>query len=96
MIPIRMITQGLLLNPSLPLERTVSREAVRANFVDLGASEYQVLLEVSTNKFLVNVTKDETGIHAFEIVAVKGFMELTTKMISLLKRLINHLWEMVD
>ena len=91
-----MITQGLLLDSGLCLERNVTRDAVKAHFTDLGASTYQVLLEVSTNKFLVHVTRDENGIQSFEIVAMKGFMEITTKIINLLKRLIAHLWEMVD
>lgn len=91
-----MMTQGLLLDTATCLERNVTWDAVKANFTDLGSSEYQVLLEVSTNKFLLNMTKDENGIHSFEIVAIKGFMELTTKVIALLKKLVNHLWEMVD
>jgi hypothetical protein len=91
-----MITQGLLLDSQVCLERNVARDTVKANFTDLGSSEYQVLLEVSTNKFLVHMTKDENGIQSFEIVAMKGFMEVTTKIINLLKRLITHLWEMVD
>ena len=55
-----------------------------------------MVLEVSTNKFLVNMVRDEAGIQSFEIVAVKGFVEITTKIVDLIKRLVAHLWEMVD
>jgi len=91
-----MITQGLLLDATTCLERKVSRDSIKANFVDLWSSEYQVLLEVSTNKFLVSMIKDENWIQSFEIVAMKGFMEITTRIVDLLKRLVVHLREMVD
>ncbi|MDR0650844.1 MAG: hypothetical protein LBG59_05615 [Candidatus Peribacteria bacterium] len=92
----KMFNQGALLPVEVCTKRSVSRDAIKANFTELGASSYEVVLEVSSNKFLVNMIKDENGIHSFEIIAVKGFMEITTKIIDILKRLIAHLWEMVD
>jgi hypothetical protein len=91
-----MLTQGLLLNTEVCASRYVHRDTVRASFTDLGTSTYEVLLEVSSNKFLVNMVRDESWIQSFEIIAVKGFMEITTKIIDLMKRLVAHLWEMVD
>ncbi|MDR0861136.1 MAG: hypothetical protein LBO09_09570 [Candidatus Peribacteria bacterium] len=91
-----MLSQGMLLPAEVCATRNVCRDTVNARFMELGASNYEVLLEVSSNKFLLNMNKDENGIHSFEIVAMKGFMEITTKIIDLLKRLIAHLWEMVD
>ncbi|MDR2416525.1 MAG: hypothetical protein LBD75_08275 [Candidatus Peribacteria bacterium] len=91
-----MFNQGVLLPVEVCAKRSVCRDAIKANFTELGTSRYEVLLEVSSNKFLVNMIKDENGIHSFEIITVKGFMEITTKIIDVLKRLIAHLWEMVD
>jgi hypothetical protein len=91
-----MFSQGVLLNTEVCTTKLVNWDAVKANFTALGTSQYEVLLEVSSNKFLVNMVRDEQGIQSFEIVAMKGFMEITTKIIDLLKRLIAHLWEMVD
>ncbi|MDR3169327.1 MAG: hypothetical protein LBU27_06300 [Candidatus Peribacteria bacterium] len=91
-----MFNQTLLLNPAVCATRNVCRDAVSASFTEQGGARYEVLLEVSSNKFLVNMVKDENGIQSFEIVAMKGFMEMTTKIIDLLKRLVAHLWEMVD
>jgi hypothetical protein len=91
-----MLSQGLLLNTDVCASRYVNWDAVSASFTDLGTSNYEVLLEVSSNKFLLNMTRDESGIQSFEIIAVKGFMEITTKIIDLMKRLVAHLWEMVD
>ena len=91
-----MLTQGLLLDTATCSVRNVNWDVAKASFVELWSSMYEVVLEVSTNKFLVNVVKDEAGIQSFEIVAMKGFVEVTTKIIDLVKRLISHLWEMVD
>ncbi|MDR0608373.1 MAG: hypothetical protein LBG52_08840 [Candidatus Peribacteria bacterium] len=91
-----MFDQSLLLTPAVCSMRNVRRDAVHASFTEQGSAHYEVLLEVSTNKFLVNMVRDENGIQSFEIVAMKGFMEITTKIIDLLKRLIVHLWEMMD
>jgi hypothetical protein len=55
------------------------------------------LLEVSSNKFLVNmVTDDAWMIQWLEIVAVKWFMELSKKVIEVVRKVIAHLWEMCD
>ncbi len=50
-----MITQGLLLNNQCYTEKKVDRDMVKANFVKTGDTQYQITLEVSTNKFLLNV-----------------------------------------
>jgi hypothetical protein len=54
-------------------------------------------LEVSSNKFLVNMVMDAAWvIQWFEVVAVKWFMELSKKVIEVVKKVIYHLWEMCD
>jgi hypothetical protein len=58
-------------------------------------SNYEVLLEVSSNKFLVNMVTDAAWlIEKFEVVAVKWFMELSKKVIEVLRNIVFHLWEM--
>jgi len=91
-----MGNQGLLLNVESLTERNVSWDMVKANFVEMGNNQYQVFLEVSTNKFLLNVSKDDYGMESFEVVAIKWFVELTTRVLALLKKLVNHLWNMID
>ena len=54
-----MITQGALLPVEAYADRSVCWEMVRARFTEVEASSYEVLLEVSSNKFLVNMIKDE-------------------------------------
>lgn len=92
----KMANQGLLLNVESLTERNVSWDMVKANFVEMGNNQYQVFLEVSTNKFLLNVSKDDYGMESFEVVAIKWFVELTTRVLALLKKLVNHLWNMID
>ena len=92
----KMGNQGLLLNVESLTERNVSWDMVKANFVEMGNNQYQVFLEVSTNKFLLNVSKDDYGMESFEVVAIKWFVELTTRVLALLKKLVNHLWNMID
>ncbi|MDD2537568.1 MAG: hypothetical protein PHU61_03720 [Candidatus Absconditabacteria bacterium] len=91
-----MISQGMLLDAGVCAQREVTWDAVKASFTEREDASYDVLLEVSSNKFWVTMTRDEFGIASFEIISSKGFLELTTKLISLIKRLVNHLREMVD
>lgn len=91
-----MIVQGTLIDADVCAKREVVRNSIRATFTQMQQSNYEVLLEVSSNKFLVNMSTDWTGIQSFEIVAVKWFMELSQKIINLVKRVVLHLWEMCD
>ena len=71
-------------------------DSVKASFTEINNSKYEVLLEVSSNKFLVNIVTDAAGvIEWFEVVAVKWFMELSKKVIEVVRKVIFHLWEMV-
>ena len=42
------------------------------------------------------VTDTSGVIQWFEIVAVKWFMELSKRVIEVLKKVVSHLWEMVS
>ena len=71
-------------------------DSVKASFTEINNSKYEVLLEVSSNKFLVSIVTDAAGvIDWFEVVAVKWFMELSKKVIEVVRKVIFHLWEMV-
>ncbi len=91
-----MMNQSLLLNTESFIEKNVTWDMVKANFTEVGEGQYQVILEVSTNKFLLDISKNEFGFDSFEVVAIKGFVELTTRVLVLLKKLVNHLWNMID
>ncbi|MDR0282549.1 MAG: hypothetical protein LBI53_04550 [Candidatus Peribacteria bacterium] len=55
-----------------------------------------MVLEISSNKFLLDVVRENNTISAFEVLSVKGFTEISTKIIVLLRRLTTHLWDLVD
>jgi hypothetical protein len=42
------------------------------------------------------VTDATWAIQSFEIIAVKWFMELSKKVIEVVKNVISHLWEMCE
>ena len=89
--------QWALIDSNICATRDVAWNSVKASFTEVQQSNYEVLLEVSSNKFLVNMVTDVAGvIQGFEIVAVKWFMELTKKVIEVVKKVVSHLWEMCD
>lgn len=77
-------------------QKEVVRNAVKANFIDQWDNRYEVVLEISSNKFLLDVVRENNTISAFEVLSVKGFTEISTKIIVLLRRLTTHLWDLVD
>ena len=92
-----MIVQWALIDQELCARREVVRNSVKASFTRVQDSNYEVLLEVSSNKFLLNMVTDVTwAIQWFEVIAVKWFMELSRKVIDVLKKLVAHLWSMCD
>ena len=89
--------QWALIEPDICARKDVVRDSVKASFMQIQESNYEVLLEVSSNKFLVNMVTDAAGvIQWFEIVAVKWFMELSKKVIQVVKNVVSHLWEMCE
>lgn len=91
-----MAVQGLLIDTDMCAKREVNWNSVKAVFTELDVNNYEVLLEVSSNKFLVNMVADWDWVQYFEIISVKWFMEMTRKVMDLVRRLVFHLWNMVD
>jgi len=89
--------QWALIDSDICAKREVVWDSVKASFTEIQQSNYEVLLEVSSNKFLVNMVTDVAWvIQGLEIVAVKWFMELSKKVIEVVKKVVAHLWEMCD
>ena len=89
--------QWTLIDSDICSRRDVTWNSIKVSFVETHQSNYEVLLEVSSNKFLVNMVTDAAWIiQWFEIVAVKWFMELSKKVIEVVKNVVSHLWEMCD
>lgn len=89
--------QWALIDADICARRDVVRNSVKASFMQVQDRSYEVLLEVSSNKFLVNMVTDAAWvIQWFEIIAVKWFMELSKRVIEVVKNVISHLWEMCE
>lgn len=89
--------QWALIDADVCAKRDVVWNSVKASFVQIQECNYEVLLEVSSNKFLVNMVTDAAWvIQWFEIIAVKWFMELSKRVIEVVKNVVSHLWEMCD
>jgi hypothetical protein len=87
--------QWALIDSNICAKRDVTRNSVKASFTEIQQSNYEVLLEVSSNKFLVNMITDVSWvIQWFEIIAVKWFTELSKNVIKVVKSVVSHMWEM--
>jgi hypothetical protein len=51
-----------------------------------------VLLEVNSNKFLIHIKTAMKKIEQFEILAVKGFVELSLGLLRLVKQIVYKLY----
>lgn len=81
-----------LLNETWNLDKNIMIENVRAKFIKIGEWIYDVLLEVNSNKFLLRIEAAMTKLESFEIIAVKGFVDLTLNVYRILKRIITKLY----
>ena len=71
--------------------RTIAAEGIRASVVQNDQGTYEVLLEINSNKMLIAIQGALDYIEQFEIIAVRGFIELSTSFIQTIKRLVWHL-----
>lgn len=71
--------------------RTVTVEGVTATLIKVADEDYEVLLEINSNKILVGIQWALDTIEELEILAVKGFVELSKSFIATIKKLIGHL-----
>jgi len=82
-----------LVNPSkLTFEKRVSYSHISAEFKKLKNAFHEVVLEVNSHKFIVNMKAGLKKIEQFEVIAVQGCIELWVKVIRLLKRIVTTLY----
>lgn len=71
--------------------RTIAFEGIRASVMQNDQGKYEVLLEINSNKMLIAMQGALDYIEQFEIIAVRGFIELSTSFIQTIKKLVWHL-----
>lgn len=70
--------------------------SVKANFCAGENDFYDIVLEVNSNKFFLSVQQAFDQIQEFQVVCVKGFVELTSTLILLLRQLVSQLFLKLD
>lgn len=72
-------------------QRTSILGNIKATFTQEGDNQFGVLLEVNSNKFLITMQNIADQIEEFQIIAMKWFIELSNKIILMIRRLVEHL-----
>jgi len=69
---------------------------IKAVFTNIRENVYEVVLEISSHKFVISLENIFEKIEKFEILAVKWFMEITRKSVQTLKKLVEYLLYRID
>ena len=67
-------------------------EHVKAWFRKMADTVHEVILEINSNKFLITMKAGLQKLEQFEIIAVKGFVEVGMKVVNLLRRIVTALY----
>lgn len=79
------------------IENNISNKLVcvdwySAKFVQESDSTYTVELEINNNKFLLMIDCLEDSIQEFQVLAVQSFLNLSQKIVKLLRDVVEYLW----
>ncbi len=86
-----------ILIPQLDIaQQTICLDNVHATFTKNVDGSYDVILEINSNKFLISVEKMANQIERLEIIATKWFVEISNKIIIMIKKLIEYLRYRLD
>ena len=77
-------------------QKTVHLENIHAIFNKNLDGSYDVILEINSNKFLIVIQKIANEIEKLEIITSKWFIEISNKIIIMIKKLIEHLRYRID
>lgn len=89
--------QSTLLGLEAMDNKSICIDWMSAVFTKLQAEgEYDVVLEVSSQKFLINFSEVCDKIESFQIIAYKWFLELSNKIIQTIKNLLEFFWYRLD
>ena len=87
-----MTQPKLFLDHDVASWKSVHLHHIRASFLQLAERFHEVLLEINSQKFLVRVQAGIKKLEHFEVIAVKGCIELCVKTIRMLKRIVTSLY----
>lgn len=76
--------------------KTAYLENIHATFTENTDGSYDVILEINSNKFLIVVQKIANTIERLEIITSKWFIEISNKIVIMIKKIIEHLRYRID
>ena len=85
-----------LITPIDVCQKKICLDNVRALFTENSDGSYDVILEINSNKFLIAIQNVANHIESLEIIATKGFVEISNKIILMIKKLIEYLRYRLD
>lgn len=85
------IYQSPLLTESVLDHKSICVEWITATLTQYSQNDFEVLLEINSNKILVAFQWAIDRIEELQILAVKWFVELSKSFITTIKNLIGHL-----
>ena len=85
------MNQLILLTPTDISQRTSYLGDIKATFTPSGENQFDVVLEINSNKFMIAIQNIADHIEEFQIIAMKWFVELSNSIILMIKRLVEHL-----
>lgn len=72
--------------------KTVHLHHIKAFFVEVAERIHEVVLEINSQKFLVRVKAGMKKLEQFEVLAIKGSIELCVRTLRLLKKIVTSLY----
>jgi hypothetical protein len=81
-----------LLSNETVVYKSMQSEHIKARFKKVGERAHEVVLEINSNKFLIQIQAGFQKLEQFEIIAVKGFVEIWVKVVTLLRRIVSSLY----
>ena len=72
--------------------RTLQLDQIKVTFTKAANAIHEVVLEINSHKFFIQIKAGLKSLEHFEIIAVKGFVELGMKIVRLLKSIVTKLY----
>jgi len=77
-------------------QRKICVDNISAVFTENSDGSYDIILEINSNKFLIAINNIADQIDSLEIIATKGFVEISNKIILMIKKLVEYLRYRLD
>ena len=85
-----------LITPIDVCQKKICLDNIQAVFTENTDGSYDVVLEINSNKFLIAINNVANQITSLEIITTKGFVEISNKIILMIKKLIEYLRYRLD